>query len=262
MVIAAASALSKGWNPPSYWPLIARSKSFFSVSSICVWRVALEIVRVGVVDHVLADIDQLPAQVEIMDRAAVIGGVDDGDHRGRQPPEILGAADLGERAVLIEQILERDRIGDLAALDQLGDGGEDAAMNRLGEVLGQQEVGDAVKGGVVDQYRAQERLLRFDVVRRRAQRAAVAQRRNLGRCGIIHGGECYQFASGENTRIPCTGLWNAGTQASGYIAAARRHGSRPRVRSSRARREASLRASAQAARSAAGARWLRSQSVM
>ena len=41
--------------------------------------------RIGaerVVDHGLADVDELPAQPGVVDRAAVLAGVDDADHRG------------------------------------------------------------------------------------------------------------------------------------------------------------------------------------
>ena len=49
--------------------------------------------------------------------------------------QILRAADLGQRAVLVEQVLQRDRVGDLAALDQLADRLVDAAVQRVGEML-------------------------------------------------------------------------------------------------------------------------------
>ncbi len=44
--------------------------------------------------------------------------------------QVLRAADLGQRAVLIEQVLQRDRVGDLAALHQLADRLIDAAVQR------------------------------------------------------------------------------------------------------------------------------------
>ncbi len=49
--------------------------------------------------------------------------------------KILRPADLGQRAVLIEQILQRHRIGDLAASQQLADRREDAAMHSIAEML-------------------------------------------------------------------------------------------------------------------------------
>jgi len=149
-------------------------------------RRALEIVAIGVVDDILADGDELAAQIEVVNGAAIVLGIENGDDRGGQAHEILCAADLGERAVLIEQILERHRIGDLAALDEARDGGEDAAVNGLGEMFGQQKFGDSVEGRIVDENGAQERLLGLDIARRRTVGLiAVAQRRDL-RCGAFH----------------------------------------------------------------------------
>jgi hypothetical protein len=56
---------------------------------------------VRVVDHVLADADELAAEEEVVDGAPVVLGVDDGDDRGGELDQVLGAADLGERAVLV-----------------------------------------------------------------------------------------------------------------------------------------------------------------
>src|SRR4029077_15118822 len=44
-----------------------------------------------VVDHSLADVDQLTTQPRIMDRSAVFAGIDDADHRGEKLREIGGA---------------------------------------------------------------------------------------------------------------------------------------------------------------------------
>ena len=42
-------------------------------------------------------------------------------------------------------------------------------MQRIGEMLGPQELGDPLVGGVVDQDRAEQRLLGLEIVRRLAQ---------------------------------------------------------------------------------------------
>src|SRR6185312_7037611 len=131
-------------------------------------RLAVEIVAKGFVDDVLADGDELAAEMEVVDGAAVILGVDNGYHRGGKPREILRPADLLQRAILVEEIFQRDRIGELAALHQLGDRAEDAAMDAFGEMRRFQEFGDAVIGGVVDENRAQQRLLCFEIGRRGA----------------------------------------------------------------------------------------------
>ena len=128
----------------------------------------LEVLGEGVVDHVLAERDQLAPEVEVVDGAAVVARVHDGDGAALQLGEVVRAAGLGERLVLVEQGLERDRVGLLAALDQLADGLEDASVGRVGEVLGAQEIGDPLEGVVVLEDRAEQRLLGLVVDRRRA----------------------------------------------------------------------------------------------
>src|SRR5579864_5795364 len=98
-----------------------------------------------------------------MDRSSVILGVDDRDHRRREPSQVLRAANLGERAVLVEEVLERDRVGELTTLHQLRDGGKDPTMHTLGEMAGLQELRNAVIGGIVDEDRAEKRLLGLDI---------------------------------------------------------------------------------------------------
>ena len=56
-------------------------------------------------------------------------------------------------------------VGEPALLDQPHHGREDPAMHRLVEMLRPQELRDPVIGLVVDQDRAEQRLLGFDVVR-------------------------------------------------------------------------------------------------
>ena len=130
----------------------------------------------GVVDHGLAEIDQLPPQPCVVDRAAVFAGVDDADHRGQQLREIGGAADLLQHAGMLELRLQRHRVGELpgfgAALDRL----EDAAVDRVGEVLGQQEFRDALVGLVVGEQRAEQRLFGLQVGRRQTLREAEQRR--------------------------------------------------------------------------------------
>src|SRR5690606_11941640 len=60
--------------------------------------------------------------------------------------------------------------GDLSAVDQPAAGLEDAAVDRVGEMLGAQELGDPFIGPVVDQHRADQRLFGLEVVRRLAMR--------------------------------------------------------------------------------------------
>ena len=139
----------------------------------------------GVVDHVLADVDQLPAQPGIVDRPAVLAGIDDADHRGQQLPEIGNAADLVEHSGMLELGPERDRIRKLPGLDAPGDGLEDPAMQRVGEVVRRQELADPVVRLVVGQQRAEQRLLRLQVGRRQPLRQAE-QALALRRFDLVH----------------------------------------------------------------------------
>ncbi len=129
-------------------------------------RGIVEIVVERLVDDVLADGDQLAPQIEVVDRAPVMLGIDDRDGRVDEVREVLRAADVGQRPVLIEQVFQRDRVGDQAALDQLADRGVDTAVHRVAEMLLQQELGNPVIGRVVDQHRAQQRLLGLGIGRR------------------------------------------------------------------------------------------------
>ncbi len=64
-----------------------------------------------------------------------------------------------------QERLQRHRIGDLAHSDQFTRDLEDLAVQRLVEMLRLQEVRDPVKGIVVDEDRAEQRLFRLDIVR-------------------------------------------------------------------------------------------------
>ena len=127
-------------------------------------RRGVHLVVVGLVDDVLAEGDELAPEVEVVDRAGVILGVDDGHRRADKAREILGAADVAERLVVLEIVLESDRVGELAALDELEDGLVDAAVDGLEEMFGPQEPRDDMGLLVVDQQGAQERLLGLVVV--------------------------------------------------------------------------------------------------
>ena len=69
--------------------------------------------------------------------------------------------------MVAEERLERDRRRQLAGPDQRSGDLEDAAMNLLDEMLAPEEVGDAVERVIVDEDRAEQRLLGLEVVRRR-----------------------------------------------------------------------------------------------
>ena len=123
---------------------------------------------IGDVDHVLADRDQRAARGEVVDGAAVVGGVDDGDGLGGKAREIVRDRHVADLLVGRQEGLDRHRIGHLAHADELGRDLEDLAVQRLVEMRGLQEIRDAVEGVVVDEHGAEQRLLRLDVVRRLA----------------------------------------------------------------------------------------------
>ncbi len=139
----------------------------------------------GVVDHHLADVDELAAQPGIVDRAAIFAGVDDAHHRGQQLRQVGGAADLLQHAGMLELGFQRNGVGELAGLGAALDGGVDAAVDRVGEMLRQQELGDALIGEIVGQQRAEQRLLGGQVGGRQA--LAEAEQRG-GRERGVHAG--------------------------------------------------------------------------
>ena len=115
---------------------------------------------VGAVDDVLADQDQVAPRREVVDRATVILGVDDGRGLRRQAREILRHGDAAEVAVPQEG-LQRDRRRHLAGADQLRGDVVDALVDLFGEMIRPEEIGDAIEGVVVDEDGAEQRLLRL-----------------------------------------------------------------------------------------------------
>ena len=67
-------------------------------------------------------------------------------------------------------------------------------MQGVGEMLGPQELGDALIGGVVDQDRAQQRLLRLEIVRRLAQARIFGAGRRVTLVVIFSVAPCRAFA--------------------------------------------------------------------
>ena len=120
----------------------------------------------GAVHYVLAQRDQLAQQEEVVHQPAEVAGVDHVHRRSRQARQIGRAASGLHVVVVFDVGLQGDRADQLAPLDQPGEGVEQLAVQRIGEMLTLEEFRDPVIGGVVDQDRAQQRLLRLEVVRR------------------------------------------------------------------------------------------------
>ena len=102
---------------------------------------------------------------EVVDRAAVVGGVDDGRRFGGEAGEVLRDRESGDVDVGGQEGLQRDRGGDLAGADEAARGVIDLLMDRLEEMRRFEKIGDAVERLVVDQDGAEQRLLRLDIVR-------------------------------------------------------------------------------------------------
>ena len=119
--------------------------------------------REGGVHDRLADVDELAAYPGIVDGLAVVAGVDDADHGGEQGAEVGGAADLVEDAGVLELGAQGDRVGELGRLDAPGNGGEDAGVDGVGEMVGREELGDPVIRLVVGEQCPEQRLFCGDV---------------------------------------------------------------------------------------------------
>ncbi|MDF2782518.1 MAG: hypothetical protein K0S96_2323 [Geminicoccaceae bacterium] len=120
---------------------------------------------VGLVDQLLADVDQAALEPEVVQQAAVVAGVEDRLGGAGEAREVARAVELAQRLVLVERDLEGQVVGEPALLDQPAHRLEDPAVHRLIEMLWPQELRDPVIGLVVDQDRAEQRLLGLDVVR-------------------------------------------------------------------------------------------------
>ena len=129
----------------------------------------------GAVDDVFADDDQFAPHREIVDGAAVIGGVDDRRRLGGETGEILRDADAAE-IVFAQKGLQRDRRREFAGANELRRDIENAAVQFFGEILRLQEIRDAVESVVVDEDRAEQRLFRLDIMRRHPIGGIVALR--------------------------------------------------------------------------------------
>ncbi len=120
---------------------------------------------IGAVVDVGADIDEFAPHREFVDRAPVFFGVDDRRRRVGEARQILRAADFGQRRVALEEVLQRHRRGEVALRDQLRRRLVNSSVYGIEEMRRLEKARHAVVGLVVDEDRAQERLLRVDIVR-------------------------------------------------------------------------------------------------
>ena len=139
---------------------------------------------IGDVDDILADRNELAPHREVVDAAAIVVSVDDGRRFAGEAGEILRHRHAAE-VMVAEERLERDRRRQLARPDQRSCDLEDAAMDLLDEMLAPEEVGDAVERVIVDEDRAEQRLLGLEVVRRRAIGALLRRVWRCANCSMV-----------------------------------------------------------------------------
>ncbi len=111
--------------------------------------------------------------MEVIDAAAIFTRINHVDHGCGEIGQVLDPAHIGEGAVLLEEIPECDRVGDLSPFNQLGDRAENLAVDRIGEVVRPQEIRHPVIGVVVGQDGTQQRFFRLEIVGRRAERGEM-----------------------------------------------------------------------------------------
>ena len=128
----------------------------------------VDVLRIGFVDRVLAQPDQLTAQIKIVDRASVIARIDDGDGAGGETVQIGVPSQLGKGLVMLEIEPQRMRVGFLSALQLFADGLVNTAMGRLGEMLDPEKIGNLLVGAIIHQQGTQQRLFRLDICGRHA----------------------------------------------------------------------------------------------
>ena len=119
----------------------------------------------GDVDHVLADLDQVAPDGEVVDGAPVVHRIDDGRGLGGEAGEVLSDRQAGNVDLGRQKGLQGHRRGELSGADQAAGNVVDLLVDRLEEVLRLEKIADPVERLVVDQDGAQQRLLRLDIVR-------------------------------------------------------------------------------------------------
>ena len=89
---------------------------------------------------------------------------------------------LADRRLGLEERLERDGGGPLAAQDELCRRLIDAGVERVVEMAGLQKIRDTVDGLVIDQDRAEKGLFRLKIMRRLAENWRLRARAGENQC--------------------------------------------------------------------------------
>ena len=114
--------------------------------------------------------DQVPQRRFLFDDAGVVLDVGRTRHAVGQRRDVGGSADLVEVAGASKLLLERDEIDRVAALAERDHLVEDAPVRVAEEVARVDQLRGVIERLVVDQDRAEDRLLSFEVVRKGAFR--------------------------------------------------------------------------------------------
>ncbi|MNE14209.1 hypothetical protein D3C80_1070750 [compost metagenome] len=123
--------------------------------------------RIGVgrlLDHLAADADQVAAQRQVIDDASIVGRIGGRRRAVDQVGQVAQAAELMKRRVLLEALHQDGRLGQQALTDVILDRLEQPLVEGLVHVRAAQTVAQPLEHGVVEHQRAQQRLLRLQVM--------------------------------------------------------------------------------------------------
>ncbi|MNQ76957.1 hypothetical protein D3C85_918090 [compost metagenome] len=115
-------------------------------------------------DHLAADTDQVATQGKVIDDAGVVGGVGRRRSAVDEVGQVAQATELVEGRVLLEPLHQDGRLGQQALTDVILDRLEQPLMEGLVHMRAAQSVAQPLEHGVVEHQRAQQRLLRLQVV--------------------------------------------------------------------------------------------------
>src|SRR5215472_2139481 len=107
--------------------------------------------------------EQLSAHPEIADYLAIVSNVVQRDDAGGKQGQVLCPTPVSQCRIAIKLRLERYDIGDSAGLDRLADGGEDAAVKGVGEMLWLHDLGGLVPKFIASQQCRQQCLLGIEI---------------------------------------------------------------------------------------------------
>jgi len=120
----------------------------------------------GICYHIRSNIDELAAQMQIMNGLPVIGSVDDADITSRQLRQIIIAAQLVNFRITGKEMFERNRIGSLSPFNQCDGGLIHFAKHWIIKMFGTQKLADFFIGEVITQNGGQQSLLRIQIMGR------------------------------------------------------------------------------------------------